>query len=275
MFASGFADDLKFVAILQHHSHATIQDNLNRVYSWSILMGMPLSLDKCCVVHCGLDNPHATYRCGPQSLSVSDCVIDLGVKRCPDGSFSEHILSLGQKSRRLVGLCLKSFHCRDPSFMMRVYKSYVLPVLTYASQVWSPHLRKEVDELEAIQRRFTKRIAGQRHLPYRERLINLSLLSLESQRIEADMIFVYKLCHNLVGVSLKDVGLSISTSNTRGGGFRLQQEIVTSTSAAAHFRYRAANTWNSLPFNIIQSITLSSFKSSLRDWLMSVDSAFF
>ena len=52
---------------------------------------------------------------------------------------------------------------RAPSIcfvMMTLFKSLVLPRLGYGSQLWSPHLVKHIDQLEKIQRSFTKHITG-------------------------------------------------------------------------------------------------------------------
>ena len=44
--------------------------------------------------------------------------------------------------------------------MLPVYKSMVRPHLDYCIQAWKPHLRKDVDRLEKVQRRATKMIEG-------------------------------------------------------------------------------------------------------------------
>ena len=41
--------------------------------------------------------------------------------------------------------------------------SLVLSRLDYGSQLWSPHLVKHIDQLEKIQRSFTKHITGLYH----------------------------------------------------------------------------------------------------------------
>jgi hypothetical protein len=197
---------------------------------------MPLSIDKCQVVHCGTSNPRHNYQCGGSSLPATASFVDLGVTRSCDGTYHDHVTSVVQKGRKLVGMCLRGLQSRDPAFMLRVYKTYIMPVLNYASSIWSPHMRQEVDELEAVQRRFTKKVTGQAQLSYGARLRNLSLLSLESQRMQADLIAVYKIRHGLAGISLEDAGLSLCVGNTRGGGVRLQQQrpYINSCSLTLH-----------------------------------------
>ena len=59
--------------------------------------------------------------------------------------------------------------------MLTFFKSLVLPRLDYGSQLWSPHLVKHIDQLEKIQRSFTKHITGMQSLEYSEQLVSLKL----------------------------------------------------------------------------------------------------
>ena len=52
--------------------------------------------------------------------------------------------------------------------MITLFKSLVLSRLDYGTQLWSPHLVKHIDQLEKIQRSFTKHITGMQSLEYSE-----------------------------------------------------------------------------------------------------------
>ena len=236
---------------------------------------MPLSVEKCLVLHCGAANPRHRYHCGGSALPEADSVVQLGVTRSSDCTFREHVSKVAQRARQLLGQCFRAMQCRDPAFMLRIYRTYILPGLSYASQIWSPHLRQEIDELEEVQRRFTKRLVGQAQLSYGARLSDLSLLSLEAQRQLTDYVTVYKLRHGLMGITLDDVGLSLSTNNTRGGGVRLQQRQTVSVASASLFKFRAPIAWNSLPADAVQKPTLSQFKQAVKRLLHNEDMAFF
>ena len=82
----------------------------------------------------------------------------------------------------------------------------------YVSQLWSPNLRYEVNELEVVQRRFTKWIVGSRGKSYGDRLQCCDLFSLESRRTERNMYTVFKLIYGLHGITLEDAGLSLCNS---------------------------------------------------------------
>ena len=58
----------------------------------------------------------------------------------------------------------------------------IRPLLEYNSVVWSPYLKQDVERLENVQRRFTKRLIGLKHVDYAERLQQLNLHSLDHCR---------------------------------------------------------------------------------------------
>ena len=103
------------------------------------------------------------------------------MRRSANGFFHDHIAMVVQKGHRLVGMYFRQLQSRQPNFLLKVYKTYILLPFMYASQLWSPTLRYEVIELEAVQRRLTKRIVGSRDKSYDNRLQRCDLLSLVSQ----------------------------------------------------------------------------------------------
>ena len=82
--------------------------------------------------------------------------------------------------------------------------------MPYASVIWSPHLRGKVEDLEAVQRRFSKKIAVNKNLTFGQRLDSLQQLSLESARMECVLLTAFKLIHRKIGkigISAENVGL--------------------------------------------------------------------
>jgi len=65
-------------------------------------------------------------------------------------------------------------------------------------------LKKDIETLEKVRRRFTKRIPGLKDLTYCQRLARLKLDSLELRRDRLDLIFTYKLVLVLSAKSRKN-----------------------------------------------------------------------
>ena len=101
-------------------------------------------------------------------INPSDNVLDLGIFMSSNCSFEFHIPNLYKKCSNLSGWILRTFTTRDNITMMTLFKSLVLPRLDYGSQLWSPNLVKHIDQLEKIQRSFTKHKTGMQSLEYSE-----------------------------------------------------------------------------------------------------------
>ena len=74
--------------------------------------------------------------------------------------------------------------------LKRAFITYVRPLLEYASPVWSPSHIYLINEIESVQRSFTKRLPGMRALSYSDRLDRLELQTLEYRHLIADFITI-------------------------------------------------------------------------------------
>jgi len=80
----------------------------------------------------------------------------------------------------------------------------VRPLLEYNTVVWSPYIKQDIERLENVQRRFTKRLVGLKHVEYSERLQQLHLHSLELRILRTDLIWCYKIVFGLVRLNFGD-----------------------------------------------------------------------
>jgi len=78
-------------------------------------------------------------------------------------------------------------------------------MLEYNSVVWSQILKCEIDALERVQRRFTKRLRGINLLSYCDRLTKLQLNTLELRRLHNDVAVCYKFVFGLIDVNFTDL----------------------------------------------------------------------
>ena len=118
-------------------------------------------------------------------------------------------------------------------FLVKLYITYVRPILENCSAIWSPLLQRDIDLIESVQKRFTKFLPGMYDFNYVDRLRILNLESLEVRRIKADLILTYKICHRLTDYPLQNI-FSINRNKTRGHKFKFNFNYCR-TSCSKHF----------------------------------------
>jgi len=88
--------------------------------------------------------------------------------------------------------------------LIRAFIVYVRPILEYNCVVWSPSLKKDIDLIEKVQKRFTKRLRGLKDLLYTERLQRVDLPSLELCRLHLDLTFCYNIVFGQICINFDD-----------------------------------------------------------------------
>ena len=66
-------------------------------------------------------------------------------------------INLYAKASLRAKLILKCFQTHDASILMKAFVTFVRPTLEYPSVVWNPHYKRDIDKVENVQRRFTKK----------------------------------------------------------------------------------------------------------------------
>jgi len=174
---------------------ASLQQDLNSLVDWSRRWLLAFNASKCHVLSLGkIENiDHAFYYSmdGTELEHVFEKK-DLGVWVDHQLTFDEHIPLKVKKANSMAGLIRRNFTYLDARSFKTLYVTLVRPHLEYCQPVWSPFLRKHINEIEKVQMRTTKNIDGFGELTYEERLRRLDLPTLVHRRKRGDMIEVYK-----------------------------------------------------------------------------------
>ena len=135
--------------------------------------------DECCVLSIGKLDPIDNIFLNGTALHYVTSCRDLGVTVSSDLSFSMHVKNIVAKAHQRANAIHRCFISRNTNLLVHAYVTYVRPLLEYNSIIWSPYLKGDVDAIEKVQRRFTKRIPGLNNCSYVERLHLLHLPILE------------------------------------------------------------------------------------------------
>lgn len=162
--------------------------------------------------------------------------------------------------------------------MLTTWKSLVLPILDYCSQLWCPISKGEIRKLERIQQSFTRKISGQNG-NYWERLKQLQLYSLERRRERYRILYTWKILENHVpnpAVDERD-GLRKHHSARTGVTVRLpvyNRKIPTKVwkLKEGSLPYQGAKLFNCLPKQLrgMTGCSLQKFKKCLDAFLKTI-----
>ena len=100
---------------------------------------------------------------------------DFGVLISNDLSPSVHIDTVVAKAHQRANAILRCFVSRDARLLIRALTVYVRPILEFNCVAWSSHTKQDIEKVEKVQIRFTKRLRGFANLSYCERLHKLEL----------------------------------------------------------------------------------------------------
>jgi hypothetical protein len=149
------------------------------------------------------------------------------------------------------------------------YTTLIRPQLEYASSVWDPLYKTEIDELEKVQRRAIRFIKNShdRTASVTSMQNELKLPTLQQRRQLSRLTIFYKAVNNEVAVDLPDY-LLISVRETRSYHHTLFTRISTRKNTYKYsYIPRTTSEWNDLPPDINDQSTVQSFKTALEDYL--------
>ena len=223
-----FADDTKAYAAVDSPDQTNkLQKSIDSLVSWTKDWQIDFNVEKCKVLHLGKDNPKHIYNMNGHPLPDDTVEKDLGIYVDTALKFDSHISETVKKGNKLVGMISHYITHKSKDIMIPLYKTLIRPILEYGNVVWPPKLRKQIDLIESVQRRYTKRIIGAEHLSHKERLKLFDLPSLEFRRFRGDMIETYKMTHKLYDYKVFSRLFTLQESITRGHDFKLVKPSFT------------------------------------------------
>lgn len=250
-----YADDIKIYSTIESDvDNNRLQLNIDRLAQWAKTWQLKISIKKCQSMHVSRNRfaraaLNATFHIDADQLPSVELVRDLGVEFDSDLKFSTHINHIVRKASTRCYLLRRCFTSRDTATLVRAFKVYVLPIVEYCSVVWSPHLVRDIELMESVQRRFTKRLPGLWNVQYSQRLRKVGLERLDVRRVRLDLIMTYKILFGLVRVDSIQFFTPSHNTITRGHKYKLYAPAVTTDLRKYFFSNRVVHIWNDLPID--------------------------
>ena len=159
-----FAHDTKiYRQINKVEDSIALQSDLTTLDLWADRWQVKFNPSKCEVMRITHNKNKSTTRyqvSGTELRNVSNSK-DLGVIMASDLTWTKHVEEF-HKANKVLGLLKRTVRNKNMKNFTILYKTLVRPILEYASPVWSPHLAKDIHEIEKLQRRASRIALGQR-----------------------------------------------------------------------------------------------------------------
>jgi hypothetical protein len=111
-----------------------------------------------------------------------------------------------KKVRQKTGWFFRTFHSRRQDLMKTLFKSLIVPLVDYCSQLWMPIKPRQIQTIEKLQKNFFNKIPAIRGLNYSEQLQKIKMLSLQRRQERYRILYTGKTPEGLV----PNYGISVS-----------------------------------------------------------------
>ena len=202
-FVSSFADDTRVMVNISHIDDVShLQADLDKIYQWADENNAQFNSGKFECIRYGLNkeiiDSTVYYSNSHDEIKINPSVKDLGVTMSNDCKFTEHIKTVTKTANLKCAWVLRVFRTRASFPLLTLWKSLVLPILDYCSQLWSPNTPGLIQTVELVQVNFLKKISGMPGLDYWDQLKHLKLFSLQRRREKYICIYVWKILEGIV-----------------------------------------------------------------------------
>lgn len=228
---------------------------------------MQFNIAKCKVMHMGSRNPKYEYKMAGQVLADIEEEKDIGVKIQANLKPSAQCTAAARTAQAVLGQITRAFHYRDRHVFVQLYTQYVRPHLEFSTQAWAPWSVEDSKNLEKVQQRAVKMVAGLRATEYEERLKELGLLTLEERRHQADMLMVHKIMHRIGGLEPEtwfDMAADQRSTRSNADPLSLKKRYGRLETRNNFFSVRVVDPWNKIPMEMKSLAKSESFKKQYR-----------
>ena len=191
----------------------------------------------------------------------------LGVSITSDMNWNQHISNICKKANNIMSFLKRNLNIRNANIKEKAYKSLVRTTLEYACTTWDPHLKKDKNRIEMVQRRAARYVVNRYHntSSVTSMLEELKWPILEERRQRARLVLMYKIVSGLVKIDATDRLVQPSRLSRNMGQHSFQIPSCNTIIRKESFYPRTIRDWNALPTDSATAKSLESFKTHLLD----------
>ena len=265
-----FADDCILYRVVKNTNDCMLlQEDLLGLERWEADWLMSFNAGKCSIMSATLKLQRLDfdYRLHGEILERCDNSKYLGVTIQSNLQWDDHIGNICKKASRTLGVIRRNLQVSSKDLKERAYLSLVRPQLEYSCTVWDPYKKKNIAELDSIQRRAARYVFNRYHQTSHvsEMLEELGWESLQSRRTKLKMCMAYKGFNDLCSLPLRNY-VNFASVSTRNKAHQFAVIVPYARVDAYKFSFvpNFGTHWNTLPVSAVTAPSLKSFKAGVE-----------
>ena len=264
-----FADDtILYMTVKSEQDAEQLQKDIEQLECWEDLWQMDFHPEKCQVISVTRNRKikHYDYTLHNHKLQHTDHAKYLGITITKDLRWNQHINNITRKANNTLAFLKRNININDTQVKSTAYKTLVRPSLEYASSVWDPYTKSNIDKIEMVQRR-AARYASNRYRntsSVSDMLLNLGWDTLAERREHQRLLMLYKMRNNIIAV--KDTDYLTRHNRPSRKNNTLSYQIPHSKTDYHRYSFfpRTAKVWNILSENVVTAPSIEAFRKQLR-----------
>ena len=246
--------------------------NANRASEWyasNLLQGNQSKYQTMTLKHNKTESNTPLYFQG-NTIESSDCLKLLGITIDEQLNFNTHINEICKKASQRVGVMLRLKKLVPTNAKLTLYKSAILPYLTYCHLTWHFCSATDKRKLERVQERALRAVFLDKQSSYQALLDKSDLTTLQNRRLQDIAILMYKVKHKLCPIKISELfHAHCSPYNLRTAEFAIPR-FRTNKYGKHSLTYLGPKLWNKLLSEIRTLPSLFSFKNCIRKFDLGV-----
>jgi len=179
-------------------------------------------------------------------------------------NFTSHISNICIQASQKVGVLLRLHNLIPCKAKLLIYKSSILPHLTYCHLIWHNCRSSDSRKIERIQERALRAVSNSYSESYENLLVRAELPSLLNRRLQDIAILMYKVKYGLAPSIVDELFKQKSASySLRNSDFDIPT-FSTINYRKHSIRYQGPHIWSKLDNKLKGSSNIESFTKNIR-----------
>ena len=243
----------------------TLEVETNTLLDWFRNNEMKPNEDKCHLLLINQEN--ISVNVGKENISCSSSVDLLGIKIDDKLNFNEHVSKLCKKGNQKLHALARISKYMNKDKLRLIMRTFITSQFNYAPLTWMFHSRTLNNKINRLHERALRLVYEDENLTFQELLDLDESMSIHHRNIQKLAIEMFKIKNNLSPPLMQE----IFKDNTNTYDFRNKRCWEPTNVRTVHYgtetiSYRGPKTWDMVPQNIKDSLSLAEFKSKIKSW---------